>query len=51
MLDLFALLVAVMLVMHGISHVLWFLASWTVFLLVYYALGLPLGFQASYTYP
>jgi hypothetical protein len=29
MLDLFALLVAVMLVMHGISHVLWFLASWT----------------------
>ena len=29
MLDAFTLLVAVMLVMHGVSHVLWFLASWT----------------------
>lgn len=29
MLDAFALLVAVMLLMHGVSHVLWFLASWT----------------------
>jgi uncharacterized membrane protein YphA (DoxX/SURF4 family) len=27
--DLFRLLVAVMLVMHGISHIIWFLASWT----------------------
>ncbi len=29
MLDLFRILVAVMLVMHGVSHILWFLASWT----------------------
>ncbi|HEX5786778.1 MAG TPA: AbgT family transporter, partial [Woeseiaceae bacterium] len=28
-----------------------FLAAWTVFLLIYYALGLPLGLQSSYTYP
>jgi hypothetical protein len=28
-LDLFRLLVVVMLVMHGLSHVIWFLASWT----------------------
>ena len=28
-----------------------FLISWTIFLLVYYAIGLPLGIQASYTYP
>jgi aminobenzoyl-glutamate transport protein len=29
----------------------WFLVAWTGFLLVYYAIGLPLGIQASYTYP
>ena len=29
----------------------WFLATWTVFLLIYYAIGIPLGFQSSYTYP
>ncbi len=29
MLDLFRILVAVMLVMHGLSHIIWFLASWT----------------------
>ena len=29
MVDLFRILVAVMLVMHGISHIIWFLASWT----------------------
>lgn len=29
----------------------WFLAAWTAFLLVYYAIGLPLGIQSSYTYP
>jgi hypothetical protein len=28
-LDLFRLLVAIVLVMHGLSHILWFLASWT----------------------
>ena len=28
-----------------------FLIAWTVFLLLYYAIGLPLGFGASYTYP
>jgi len=28
-----------------------FLATWTVFLLVYWGLGLPLGLQASYVYP
>jgi aminobenzoyl-glutamate transport protein len=33
-----------------LPYSLWFLASWTVFLLVYYAIGLPLGFGASYTY-
>jgi aminobenzoyl-glutamate transport protein len=27
-----------------------FLVAWTAFLLVYWALGIPLGFQASYTY-
>ncbi len=28
-----------------------FLVLWTIFLLVYYAIGFPLGIQASYTYP
>ncbi len=28
-----------------------FLVLWTIFLLVYYAIGLPLGIQSSYTYP
>jgi len=28
-----------------------FLGTWTIFLLVYYAIGFPLGIQASYTYP
>ena len=28
-----------------------FLVLWTIFLLLYYMLGLPLGIQASYTYP
>jgi aminobenzoyl-glutamate transport protein len=28
-----------------------FLAVWTVFLMVYWLLGLPLGIQAPYTYP
>ncbi|MEM9532794.1 MAG: AbgT family transporter, partial [Pseudomonadota bacterium] len=34
-----------------LPYTLWFLSCWTVFLLIYYALGLPLGIQASYTYP
>ena len=29
----------------------WFLMTWTIFLLVYYAIGFPLGFASSYTYP
>ena len=29
MLDLFRLLVVVFLVMHGLVHLIWFLASWT----------------------
>ena len=28
-----------------------FLVLWTAFLLIYFAIGLPLGIQASYTYP
>lgn len=34
-----------------LPYSIWFLATWSVFLLAYYALGLPLGFQSSYTYP
>lgn len=29
MLDLLRILVAILLLMHGLTHVLWFLASWT----------------------
>jgi aminobenzoyl-glutamate transport protein len=28
-----------------------FLVLWTAFLLIYWALGIPLGVQAPYTYP
>jgi len=28
-----------------------FLLTWSIFLLIYYAIGFPLGFAASYTYP
>jgi aminobenzoyl-glutamate transport protein len=28
-----------------------FLAGWALFLLAYWALGIPLGLQATYTYP
>jgi aminobenzoyl-glutamate transport protein len=34
-----------------LPYSIWFLATWTVFLLIYYAIGIPLGFQSSYTYP
>jgi aminobenzoyl-glutamate transport protein len=34
-----------------LPYSVWFLGLWTIFLLIYYAIGLPLGIQASYTYP
>jgi len=34
-----------------LPYSMWFLLTWTVFLLLYYAAGFPLGFAASYTYP
>ncbi len=34
-----------------LPYSLWFLLTWTIFLLIYYAIGFPLGFAASYTYP
>jgi aminobenzoyl-glutamate transport protein len=34
-----------------LPYSIWFLVSWTAFLLIYYTIGLPLGFAASYTYP
>ena len=34
-----------------LPYSVWFLVSWTAFLLIYYATGLPLGIQSSYTYP
>jgi aminobenzoyl-glutamate transport protein len=34
-----------------LPYSIWFISVWTVFLLVYYAIGFPLGFAASYTYP
>ncbi len=34
-----------------LPYSMWFLLTWTIFLLLYYAAGIPLGFGASYTYP
>ena len=34
-----------------LPYSMWFLLTWTIFLLLYYAAGIPLGFAASYTYP
>jgi len=34
-----------------LPYSMWFLLTWTIFLLIYYAIGAPLGFAASYTYP
>jgi len=34
-----------------LPYSLWFLLTWTIFLLIYFAIGLPLGIGASYTYP
>jgi aminobenzoyl-glutamate transport protein len=34
-----------------LPYSMWFLLTWTIFLLIYFAIGLPLGIQASYTYP
>jgi aminobenzoyl-glutamate transport protein len=33
-----------------LPYSLWFLLTWTVFLIIYYAIGLPLGLGASYEY-
>ena len=37
------------LVSHVLPYSVAFLVTWTVFLLVYWALGLPLGLQSTYT--
>jgi len=34
-----------------IPYSLTFLTAWSAYLLIYWALGLPLGLQSSYTYP
>ena len=34
-----------------LPYSMWFLVTWTIFLLLYFAAGFPLGFAASYTYP
>jgi aminobenzoyl-glutamate transport protein len=34
-----------------LPYSLWFLLTWTIFLLIYFAIGLPLGIGANYTYP
>jgi aminobenzoyl-glutamate transport protein len=34
-----------------LPYSLLFLVLWTAYLLLYWGLGLPLGLQASYTYP
>jgi len=34
-----------------LPYSIWFLISWTIFLLIWYALKLPLGFAASFSYP
>jgi aminobenzoyl-glutamate transport protein len=34
-----------------LPYSLWFLLTWTIFLLIYFAVGMPLGIGASYTYP
>ncbi len=30
---------------------MWFLLTWTIFLVIYFLIGLPLGIGANYTYP
>ena len=34
-----------------LPYSMWFLLTWTIFLLIYVFIGIPLGFGASYTYP
>ena len=34
-----------------LPYSIWFLITWTIFLLLYYAAGIPLGIDSSYTYP
>jgi len=34
-----------------LPYSMWFLLTWSIFLIIYYMIGLPLGIQSSYTYP
>lgn len=34
-----------------LPYTIYFLVSWSIFLLIYWALGIPLGLQSSYIYP
>ena len=34
-----------------LPYSMWFLLTWTIFLLIYFFIGIPLGFGSSYTYP
>ena len=34
-----------------LPYSLWFISTWTIMLLVYYMIGLPLGVDSSYSYP
>ncbi len=34
-----------------LPYSLWFISTWTIFLLLYYMIGLPLGVDAHYAYP
>jgi aminobenzoyl-glutamate transport protein len=34
-----------------LPYSIFFLATWTIFLMVFWVLGIPLGLQAPYTYP
>ena len=34
-----------------LPYSMWFLLTWSIFLVIYYMIGLPLGIQSSYTYP
>ena len=34
-----------------LPYSMWFLLTWSIFLVIYYTIGFPLGIQASYTYP
>jgi aminobenzoyl-glutamate transport protein len=34
-----------------LPYSMWFLLTWTIFLVIYFLIGLPLGIGAHYTYP